>query len=207
MVGLTHPGVKVGLFGQDSIGTLKKNQTPLSPPCSFYNDSGCFSRPGPPPSPLPAAPTRNNHPRHWRDKWRNHRAFNKQFGWRELSITCKTRLSSEILPLASGFANRANNLRAYFDESGFEMMPRVISQNEQAPWNFKYSPLTLQRENDNQPQALNQVTNLLAEDNKIIATRGEGVEEWYLNTPAGLEHGFNLQNRPAGDGPVISRAI
>jgi len=101
------------------------------------------------------------------------------------------------------FANRANNLRAYFDESGFEMMPRVISPNEPAPWNFKYSPLTLQRENDNQPQALNQVTNLLAEDNKIIATRGEGVEEWYLNTPAGLEHGFNLQNRPAGDGPVI----
>ena len=101
------------------------------------------------------------------------------------------------------FANRANNLRAYFDESGFEMMPRVIPPNEPAPWNFKYSPLTLQRENDNQSQALNQVTNLLAEDNKIIATRGEGVEEWYLNTPAGLEHGFNLQNRPAGDGPVI----
>ena len=101
------------------------------------------------------------------------------------------------------FANRANNLRAYFDESGFEMMPRVIPPNEPAPWNFKYSPLTLQRENDNQSQALNQVTNLLAEDNKIIATRGEGVEEWYLNTPAGLEHGFNLQNRPPGYGPVI----
>ncbi|MEA1912716.1 MAG: hypothetical protein U9N06_02630 [candidate division WOR-3 bacterium] len=44
------------------------------------------------------------------------------------------------------FANRAKNLRAYLDENGMELMPRII--NEKDPWSLKYHLNSIYRKED-----------------------------------------------------------
>jgi len=36
-----------------------------------------------------------------------------------------------------------------------------------------------------------------------VETRREGMFEWYVNAPAGLEHGFTLAERPVDEGPLV----
>ena len=46
-------------------------------------------------------------------------------------------------------------------------------------------------------------TSLSLDRQRVESTRGEGLTEWYLNGPLGLEQGFVLDARPAGAGPVV----
>ena len=41
------------------------------------------------------------------------------------------------------------------------------------------------------------------ERNKITLARGADLQEWYLNGPLGLEQGFTINKRPAGNGPLV----
>lgn len=40
-------------------------------------------------------------------------------------------------------------------------------------------------------------------DNRATTVRRDGLEEWHLNGPLGVEHGFTLNERPAGAGELV----
>jgi hypothetical protein len=40
------------------------------------------------------------------------------------------------------------------------------------------------------------------DDNRVTYTWNGTVDEWVVNDPRGLEHGFTVRERPAGDGPL-----
>ena len=43
---------------------------------------------------------------------------------------------------------------------------------------------------------------MIADESRVEIHR-PGLVEWYVNSPAGLEQGFTLDERPAGDGPLV----
>ncbi len=107
------------------------------------------------------------------------------------------------------FANRAQNLRAYMDYQGWEMMPRSYSTStpqEEQEWNLKYQALSLGREkavSSKQSLVNDQKANITTQENLITVQRATSVEEWYKNSPQGLEHGFNIKQKPEGDGSLV----
>ena len=43
----------------------------------------------------------------------------------------------------------------------------------------------------------------LTSDGPRVEIRRAGLQEWYLNTPAGLEQGFTIEARPPAGGPLV----
>jgi hypothetical protein len=93
--------------------------------------------------------------------------------------------------------NRAHNLRTTFSAHGIEVVPRTTK--EVAPtWSFQWQTSSIGREGLMQ--------NVAAVSPKSAGVRvtyqHDGWSEWYVNTAAGLEQGFTIERRPAGNGPL-----
>jgi FG-GAP repeat/FG-GAP-like repeat len=92
--------------------------------------------------------------------------------------------------------NRAHNLRTHFRGGGIEITPRA-SEAVQS-WRFAWETAWFGR-----PGALLAVSNASPEPNGSRVTyRRPGFDEWYDNSPAGLEQGFTIHERPPGTGPL-----
>src|SRR5205814_401512 len=93
--------------------------------------------------------------------------------------------------------NRAHNLRTYFEKTGIRVHDRTA---EGSPELLR---LTLSRVGRGEavtpvePGAA-PVTN----ENRVEIDR-PGMVEWYVNSAAGLEQGFTLNERAKGDGPLV----
>ena len=91
--------------------------------------------------------------------------------------------------------NRAHNLRTYFDATGIQVVDRTAVSSPEL--------LTLRL------ASIGRGAQSLAVDPGVVRSAGARVEirrpqivEWYHNSAAGLEQGFTLEKRPAGDGPL-----
>jgi hypothetical protein len=93
--------------------------------------------------------------------------------------------------------NRAHNLRTYFDEKGIRLVDRTA---QGSPELLRVSLSGVGREGG--LRATGTGTDVAVNERRVEIRR-PGLVEWYVNSSDGLEQGFTLAHRPAGDGPVI----
>jgi hypothetical protein len=91
--------------------------------------------------------------------------------------------------------NRAHDLRTYFDATGVRVHDRTASGSP------ALVQLTLARVGRARLENVAAGT-VIADENRVEIHR-PGIVEWYVNSPDGLEQGFTLDRRPAGDGPLV----
>ena len=93
--------------------------------------------------------------------------------------------------------NRANNLRAYFLEEGFRVIPRTSNKPE---WHWGLSLKSYGLANHSVSVAKAKVS---VSGNRVEYHRGR-ITEWYVNNAKGLEQGFAL-SAPPESGPKDTR--
>jgi hypothetical protein len=91
--------------------------------------------------------------------------------------------------------NRAHNLRTYFDATGIQVVDRTAASS---PDLLALRLAKIGRGAQWFPVGPGEVTSAGAR----VEIRRPQIVEWYLNSAAGLEQGFTLEQRPAGDGPL-----
>jgi hypothetical protein len=91
------------------------------------------------------------------------------------------------------FVNRAQGLRAYFDERGV-----ALSDREMKEWSLGLRVESVGRLDAPVPVV---PTAPVLVGEKIVYERGWG-REWYENRAAGIEQLFEVRERPAGQGPL-----
>jgi hypothetical protein len=91
--------------------------------------------------------------------------------------------------------NRAHALRTYFTPAGIEVHERGANQLlfrlQLAGFGRGAAALAAPGAGE------------LEHDAARVEIRRPGLVEWYVNSPSGLEQGFTLDERPAGDGPLM----
>src|SRR5262245_4081089 len=92
--------------------------------------------------------------------------------------------------------NRAHHFRAWFEPEGVRIVARSAGAQEPG---FRLRASTLGRADALAPLGAGD----LAYDSARVEIARPGLVEWYLNSPAGLEHGFRLAARPAGAGELV----
>jgi hypothetical protein len=93
--------------------------------------------------------------------------------------------------------NRAQNLRTAFGEHGIEVVPRT--GNDVAPaWRFAWKTIGMGRQGRMEEVGVASPES----EGARVTYRREGWSEWYENTAKGLEQGFTIERRPAGEGPL-----
>ena len=85
------------------------------------------------------------------------------------------------------FANRANNLRAYFDENGMELIPRVVSDEEK--WNLKIQSIEVT--SGEEEKIFGDLD--VAIDGENITCTGDGIEIVYSNSESGIRQSISIQ--------------
>ncbi len=94
------------------------------------------------------------------------------------------------------FANRANNLRAYIDENGMELMDRVIDEES---WNLKIKSIEVIGDNDKKIFSDLDVT--LDGDN--IKCLSDGVEIGYSNFESGIRQNLVIEENIKPEGNLL----
>jgi hypothetical protein len=104
----------------------------------------------------------------------------------------------EASPNARGLQapNRAHDLRTYFDPTGIRVHDRT------APRSPELLALTLSGVGRGASLAA-VAPGAVVHEGARVEIRREGFVEWYENSPSGLEQGFTLAERPAGEGPLV----
>lgn len=92
--------------------------------------------------------------------------------------------------------NRAHNLRTYFEPWGVRVEDRTA---DGSPELFRLKTIALGRAGRAKALKSGEVRPKGA---RVEVLRAEGVIEWYANGEAGLEHGYVIDRRPVGDGPL-----
>jgi hypothetical protein len=86
------------------------------------------------------------------------------------------------------FANRKNNLRAYFDENAVELIPRVITSDEN--WNLKIKSVEVNENDKSNSGGLE-----FAIDGDNIKSEGDGIEIVYSNSESGIEQNISITEK------------
>jgi hypothetical protein len=93
--------------------------------------------------------------------------------------------------------NRAHNLRTTFGAQGIEVVPRAGKGTAPA-WRFAWETSRFGR-----PGRMQEVPpSAPSSEGARVTYRREGWSEWYENRKEGLEQGFTIERRPAGEGPL-----
>ncbi|MCU0225909.1 MAG: integrin alpha [Acidobacteria bacterium] len=93
--------------------------------------------------------------------------------------------------------NRAHDFRTWFAENGIRVVPR---RDEVPAWEWGLSLSAWGRAGALQPVGR---ARLAAHENRVDVDR-DGILEWYVNDPRGLEQGFTIAARPEGEGPIVA---
>jgi hypothetical protein len=91
-------------------------------------------------------------------------------------------------------ANRANNLRAYFDENGMELMERIISEEEK--WNLKIKSIEVT--GGEKKKIFSDLDVAINGDNIVCA--GGGIEIIYSNSENGIEQNVIIKEKDEIEG-------
>jgi len=97
--------------------------------------------------------------------------------------------------------NRHQEIRTYFLDGAVEVVPRDAGEN--ADWSFVWRTTAWGR--PEKMRALGQERATPRADGARVSYEHDGIVEWYENKPEGLEQGFTIARRPAGDGPLYVR--
>jgi len=98
------------------------------------------------------------------------------------------------------FYNATNFLQSYISqEKGW-----TLGGVDKA-WNWSYLFTELSRGGGE--KTLNQNLGIVAAGNRVTLKRDENIEEWYENTYKGVEQGFTIKKKPAGEGELIVKGI
>ncbi len=92
--------------------------------------------------------------------------------------------------------NRVHNLRTYFSSAGISLVERTGEMDSEL---FQMHLAGMGRGSGISPFA--RTAEISFTDNRV-ELRHEGISEWYVNGPEGLEQGFTVFQRPAGTGPL-----
>lgn len=100
--------------------------------------------------------------------------------------------------------NRAHNLRTYFDRSGIGVVDRTATDG---PELLRLSLADIGRNQEAEGRGQGARTGLLdtvsvQSEGSRVELRRDGITEWFVNGPNGLEHGFTIHERPDGDGAL-----
>ena len=91
--------------------------------------------------------------------------------------------------------NRVHNLRTYFEPTGIRVHDRTRAGSPEL--------LSLNLTGIGRGETLARVgPGKVSSEGARVEIQRPGLLEWYENTPSGLEQGFTLQERPAGEGPL-----
>lgn len=93
--------------------------------------------------------------------------------------------------------NRAHDLRIHFSAAGMQVTDRT--EEQKTLMSLRYRGIT---RGVAKVQSADPAQGLRHENNRAELDHGAGVIEWYVNSHEGLEHGFTLQQRPAGQLPL-----
>ena len=107
----------------------------------------------------------------------------------EYNITWQERTYLADLPAAYQAANRAQNLRLYFEPGGLRAMPRTDLEPAWV-WSCRLEPLTEQNAAEPVVSA------------NHIEVRYDGLTLWYENGEGGVVQGLVVQQPPAGGQPL-----
>jgi hypothetical protein len=91
--------------------------------------------------------------------------------------------------------NRRHNLRTYFEPTGIEIFDRTAEGN---PALVGMRLVGLGR-GDSLVRAM---PGEVVDEGSRVEVRRPGLVEWYVNGPEGVEQGFNLDERPSGEGSL-----
>ncbi len=101
------------------------------------------------------------------------------------------------------FTNRSHNLRSYIDERGWQMEPRNTTDPE-GRWTWRYSFQSAGRAETGPPDELpsesaprKRSVRIEQENNRVLIENSQQITEWYTNSPAGIEQGFQIHERPS----------
>jgi hypothetical protein len=108
---------------------------------------------------------------------------------REYHVSWQDQPASAGLSAAWHAPNRAHSFRTYFTPPGIQVIPR---EEQEPSWELKLSLLGYGRGDKVWPLPEGQLS---PTENRVDYSRG-GIEEWYVNSPAGLKQGFLLPAPP-----------
>ena len=92
--------------------------------------------------------------------------------------------------------NRAHDLRTYFDASGIRVHDRRAAGSPEL--------LSLSLSAAGRLEQMEPVEpGVVESDEARVEIRRSGLVEWYANSRKGLEQGFTVEERPAGEGPLV----
>ncbi|MCH7645362.1 MAG: hypothetical protein IH974_11070, partial [Myxococcales bacterium] len=92
--------------------------------------------------------------------------------------------------------NRVHNLRTYFEPTGIRVHDRTRAGSPEL--------LALNLTGVGRGETLARVgPGEVSSEGARVEIQRPGLLEWYENSPAGLEQGFTLANRPAGTAPLL----
>ncbi len=97
--------------------------------------------------------------------------------------------------------NRAHNLRTSFRSGGIDVVPRDAQASEAATWQFGWRTSKWGREG--QLAAVSASSDEPRAEGARVTYAHDGLDEWYENKKEGLEQGFTVHERPAGDGELL----
>ena len=86
------------------------------------------------------------------------------------------------------FANRANNLRAYFDENGMELIPRVTADEES--WNLRIKLIEI-KDGGSEKRFFSDLNVDIDEGN--VKCTGDGIEITYSNSENGIRQDVSIK--------------
>lgn len=113
----------------------------------------------------------------------------------EYNISWQDRCVIDSEPGGLHATNRANNLRAYFREDGVQIVERETSDPD---WDVRWQFRAWGRKDAMRSVARTEPKS--EEHTNRVSYAYPGIEEWFVNTEDGLEHGFTIAQRPPGDG-------
>ena len=97
--------------------------------------------------------------------------------------------------------NRAQNMRTYFRAGGIDVVPRQVNAKEAASWEFGWRTSAWGRAG--QLASVNKAAAEPSTSGARVSYAYDGLDEWYENKKEGLEQGFTVYRRPAGQRPLV----
>lgn len=95
--------------------------------------------------------------------------------------------------------NKANGIESRVDNNGWHMNSFAESENQ---WEFSYVAKSLSRNEYIQNIPATDLEKSSYENNKLSVQHNENISEWFVNSEEGLEHGFDIEEKIAGEGNI-----
>jgi len=105
--------------------------------------------------------------------------------------------STPSFPGALEAGNHQQQMRLRFDNASLQLSP---TSGGTTAWELRLKTLSYGR--NSAMTALTTSSSQASANRVAFSFAALGLTEWYINTPVGVEHGYTIEHRPGGEGPV-----